>query len=110
MDDCIFCKIINKEVPATIVYEDDNIIAFNDIRPVTKIHVLVVPKKHIQDLPSVENDETLNQINSAIKEVAKIKGMDKDGYRVIINVGENGGQAVPHLHFHILGGQKLPTW
>lgn len=109
MDDCIFCKIINKEIPSTIIYEDENVIAFNDINPIAKIHILVVPKKHILDLTCVENDDTLNQVNSAIKEITKSNGMDKDGFRVVTNIGENGGQAVPHLHFHILGGEKLPT-
>ncbi len=109
MEDCIFCKIINKEIPSSIIYEDENVIAFNDINPIAKIHILVVPKKHILDLTCVDSDETLNQINYAIKEITKTNGMDKDGFRVITNIGKNGGQAVPHLHFHVLGGEILPT-
>ena len=109
MDDCIFCKIINGEIPSTKVYEDDKVLAFNDINPIAPIHILVIPKKHLNSLMDLEDDELLVHIHKIIKQIAKEKEMDEKGFRVLTNVGEDGGQAVKHLHFHILGGTKLPT-
>lgn len=111
MEDCVFCKIIKGEIPSKKVYEDDEILAFYDINPISKVHVLVIPKMHIQSLQELkeENKELLFHIFEKINEVAKIVGVDKTGFRVISNVGEDAGQAVKHLHFHILGGEKLPT-
>ena len=111
MEDCVFCKIIKGEIPSKKVYEDDEILAFYDINPISKVHVLVIPKMHIQSLQELkeENKELLFHIFEKINEVAKIVGVDKTGFRVISNVGEDAGQAVRHLHFHILGGEKLPT-
>lgn len=111
MEDCIFCKIIKGEIPSKKVYEDDEVVAFYDISPIAKIHVLVIPKIHIVSLQDLkeENKDLLYHIFKKINEVAKIVGVDKTGYRVISNVGEDAGQAVKHLHFHILGGEKLPT-
>lgn len=111
MEDCIFCKIIKGEIPSKKVYEDDKVVAFYDISPIAKIHVLVIPKIHMASLQDLkeENKDLLYHIFEKINEVAKIVGVDKTGYRVISNVGEDAGQAVKHLHFHILGGEKLPT-
>ena len=111
MEDCIFCKIIKGEIPSKRVYEDDEILAFYDINPIAKVHVLVIPKMHIQSLLELkeENKDLLFHIFEKINEVSKIVGVDKTGFRVISNVGEDSGQAVKHLHFHILGGEKLPT-
>ncbi len=111
MEDCIFCKIIKGEIPSKKVYEDDEILAFYDINPIAKVHVLVIPKMHIQSLLELkeENKDLLFHIFEKINEVSKIVGVDKTGFRVISNVGEDSGQAVKHLHFHILGGEKLPT-
>ena len=111
MEDCVFCKIIKGEIPSKKVYEDDEILAFYDINPIAKVHVLVIPKMHIQSLLDLkkEHKDILFHIFEKINEVAKIIGVDKTGFRVISNVGEDGGQAVKHLHFHILGGEKLPT-
>lgn len=108
--DCIFCKIIKHEIPSNVVFENENVIAFEDLNPVAKVHVLVVPKKHIESLMDIkEEDNTyIIEIHKAIKEVAKIKNIDKDGFRVITNCGENGGQTVKHLHYHVIGGEKLP--
>lgn len=106
-EDCIFCKIINNEIPSTRVYEDDTIIAFNDINPIAPVHILVVPKVHINSLMELENNELLIHILEVIKQIAKEQGIDKDGFRVVTNIGENAGQEVKHLHFHILGGTKL---
>ena len=109
MEDCLFCKIINKEIPSTIVYEDEEILAFNDINPLAPIHILVVPKKHITSLAHMKDgDEVLvGKIYKVINQIAEEKGFKQDGYRVIVNCGKNGGQEVMHLHFHVLAGKKL---
>ena len=111
MDDCIFCKIINGELPSTAVYEDDAVYAFRDIKPMAPVHVVAVPKRHITSLNEVDvsNIDIVVRLVQAIPEIAGAAGVRGDGYRVISNVGENGGQTVPHLHFHILGGKKLRT-
>lgn len=109
MEDCIFCKIINREIPSDIVYEDDEVIAFKDIRPVTPVHILVIPKKHISMLTDLtEEDEALiGKIYTTINKIAKQEGFEKQGYRVIANCGKDSGQEVMHIHFHILGGKVL---
>ncbi|MBE5819933.1 MAG: histidine triad nucleotide-binding protein [Clostridiales bacterium] len=111
MDNCIFCKIINKEIPSTIVFEDDEILAFRDINPVAPVHVLVIPKKHISKLTELEeNDEVIiGKIYKKINEIAKTEKIFEKGFRVIVNCGEDGGQEVGHLHFHLIGGKKLGT-
>ena len=111
MEDCVFCKIVKGEIPSKKVYEDDEILAFYDINPIAKIHVLVIPKMHIESLLDLKEDhkELLFYIFEKINKVAEIVGVDKTGFRVISNVGKDAGQAVKHLHFHILGGEKLPT-
>ena len=112
MEECLFCKIANHEVPTeTIVYEDDYVMAFNDLYPDAPVHVLVVPKIHIANYEEIteENEEYLIKIMRAIKEVARITGIDKDGYRIVNNCKEFGGQVINHLHFHVLGGAKLPV-
>lgn len=106
-EDCIFCKIINNEIPSTKVYEDDKIIAFNDIEPLAPIHILVVPKVHIESLMDLEDKELSIHILEVIKQIAKERNIDKDGFRVVTNIGENAGQTVKHIHFHILAGKKL---
>jgi len=107
--DCLFCKIINGDIPSSKVYENDNVLAFKDINPNAKVHVLVIPKKHIDSINCVDSDNIsiVAEVISAIPIVAKECGLE-NGYRVITNVGEDGGQSVKHLHFHILGGEKLP--
>lgn len=109
MSDCIFCKIINKEIPATIVYEDENILAFNDINPVAPVHVLVIPKQHIESLSELnkENVGALSNIYLGINQVAEKLGIKEKGFRVIVNNGKDGGQVVYHLHFHLIGGKSL---
>ena len=109
MDDCIFCKIINREIPSDIVYEDEEVLAFKDINPQMPIHILVIPKKHIEAIIDLKSeDETLvGKIFTAINNITKDIGIDKTGFRVISNCGENAGQTVKHLHFHILAGEKL---
>ncbi len=107
--DCLFCKIINKEIPSQIVYEDDDILAFNDIAPKAPVHILIIPKKHIDSHAQLmeEDTELLGKIHMVIKKLAVEKGISESGYRVVINCGEDGGQEVKHLHFHLLGGRKL---
>lgn len=107
--DCLFCKIINKEIPSQIVYEDDDILAFNDIEPRAPIHILVIPKKHIESHAKLieEDSELMGKIHIVINKIAEEKGILDSGYRVVINCGEDGGQEVKHLHFHLLGGKKL---
>lgn len=107
--DCIFCKIIAGEIPSGKVYEDDMILAFNDINPEAPVHILIVPKTHIESMNAVnsENSKYVSRIFEKIPEIAKSAGLT-NGYRVISNCGEDGGQSVMHLHFHLLGGTKLP--
>ena len=109
MEDCIFCKIINKEVPSTIVYEDEDVIAFKDIHPLTPVHILVIPKKHISSLVDLkeEDEAVIGKIYTVINKIAKQEGILDKGFRVIVNCGEDGGQVVKHIHFHLLGGKKL---
>lgn len=106
--DCIFCSIISGKIPSKKVYEDENVYAFRDINPVTPVHVLVVPKVHIESLDAVnaENVDIAAKVLSAIPAIARESGL-KNGYRVITNVGSDGCQSVKHLHFHVLGGVKL---
>lgn len=107
----IFGKILRGEIPADKVYEDDKILAFKDIQPKSAIHVLVIPKKHIQDLSTVsaEDEEILGHLMFKISEIADKVGLTECGFRVVSNNGENAGQEVPHLHFHLLGGEKLSS-
>ena len=109
MNDCIFCKIINKEIPSEIVYEDEDVISFKDINPAAPVHVLVIPKKHIEKITDlkIEDEAIIGKIFTTINKVAEKIGVKKEGFRVIANCGENGGQEVGHIHFHILGGKKL---
>ena len=105
---CLFCKIIAGEIPSTKVYEDEKILAFRDIAPQAPTHILVVPKEHIADCNAVteENAAVVAHIFAAIPRIAKAEGLE-NGYRVVSNCGEDAGQTVQHLHFHILGGKKL---
>jgi histidine triad (HIT) family protein len=109
MEDCIFCKIVNGTIPSSKVYEDDEVVAFDDIHPMAPVHVIVIPKKHIPTLLDVhaENISAANYMFAAARKVAQIKGIDKRGFRAVINCNEEGGQVVFHLHMHILGGKKL---
>ena len=105
---CLFCNIVNKKIPATIVYESDTVIAFNDISPQAPTHILVIPKQHINNiLGFTSNNATLlADLFSAIQSIAKNNSLD-NGFRVVTNTGVNGGQTVNHIHFHILGGRIL---
>lgn len=109
MEDCLFCKIIKGEIPSTKVYEDDEILAFNDINPAAPIHILVIPKKHIISLAHMEKEDEVivGKIYGVINKIAEEKGFKESGYRVIVNCGKDAGQEVMHLHFHVLAGAKF---
>ena len=108
MNDCLFCKIIAGDIPSTKVYEDENVFAFRDINPQAPVHILVVPKQHIACAADItaENSAVVAHGFESIAKIAKAEGLDS-GYRVINNCGEDGGQTVMHLHFHLIGGEKL---
>ena len=105
--DCVFCKIVEGEIPTDKIYEDEDIIAFNDLDPQAPIHFLVIPKKHITSLATLDEADSalISQIMLTIAKLAKENGLE--GYRVVTNIGEEGGQSVPHLHFHVLGGRSF---
>ena len=109
MENCIFCKIIKGEIPSTKVYEDDTVFAFRDINPQAPVHILVVPKAHIGSVHDVtsQNCAVVGHIFEVISQLAEHEGL-ANGYRVVSNCGEDGCQSVQHLHFHLLGGKKLP--
>jgi histidine triad nucleotide-binding protein 2 len=109
MEDCLFCKIIKGEIPSTKVYEDEFVYAFKDINPEAPVHILVVPKKHIESVNGIEevDENIIGKIFLAIKKIAKEQGVAESGYRVVSNCGKDAGQTVMHLHFHILGGKEL---
>lgn len=111
MKDCLFCKIIKGEIPSTKVYEDDEILAFKDINPIAPVHILVIPKKHYNDISEVPENESeiIGKIHMVINKIAKEQGILEKGYRIINNCKEDGGQEVKHLHFHLIGGKKLGT-
>ena len=109
MEGCIFCKIVDGSIPCSKVYEDDNVLAFDDIHPMAPVHVIVIPKQHIPTLLNIATPETyiMNSLINAVQEVAKVKGIADKGFRVVINCNEDGGQVIFHLHLHVLGGMKL---
>ena len=106
--DCVFCKIISGEIPSRKVYEDDMMLAFYDIEPAAPVHVVMIPKAHIESVDALteENIAYLTHIFSKVSEIAKSVGL-KDGYRVVTNCGPDGGQTVFHIHFHLMGGKTL---
>ena len=106
--DCLFCKIVAGEIPSTKVYEDDRILAFRDIAPMTPTHILVIPKTHIPSADGItaENSAVVAHIFATIPQIAAAEGLT-NGYRVVTNCGPDAGQTVGHLHFHILGGKEL---
>ena len=109
MDDCVFCKIIKGEIPSDKVYEDEEILAFRDIKPAAPIHILVIPKKHIASLAHMEKEDEIivGKIYGVINKIAEEQGFKENGYRVIVNCGKDAGQEVMHLHFHLLAGAKF---
>ncbi len=109
MEDCLFCKIAKKEIPAAIVYEDDQILAFKDINPQAPVHVLIIPKKHIDGVTKLEEEdnELIGRIHLLASKIAKDHSVFQCGFRLVLNSGPDAGQGVAHLHFHFLGGRTL---
>lgn len=106
---CLFCKIIKKEIPAALAYEDNDVLAFYDINPQAPKHILVIPKKHIESLNTLvpEDSAVIANIYQVIPQIARTEGIAESGYRVVANTNRDAGQAVAHLHFHILGGRQM---
>ncbi len=109
--ECIFCKIAAKEIPATVVYEDDMVLAFRDLNPVAPEHVLLIPKRHIPSLQEMTpaDQPAVNAAIAAVPKLAKLLGLAEGGFRLVTNTGVDGGQTVGHLHWHLMGGRKM-TW
>ena len=109
MENCIFCKIANKEIPSNFVYEDDQVVAFRDLNPVAPVHILIVPKEHKLNLSEYgqEDEQLLGHILTTAAHIARELGLEESGYRVITNAGPDAGQSVMHTHFHLLGWRKL---
>ncbi len=109
MENCIFCKIITGDVPAQVVYENEHVIAFNDINPVAPVHVLIVPRLHIPSVNELEAEhvEIMGHLLLAAREIARQKDISSKGYRLILNCGPDAGQVVYHIHFHLLGGRQF---
>lgn len=106
MTDCVFCKIVAGEIPSKRLYEDEKIIVINDLNPGAPIHVLIIPKEHTQSILTASDDIVVH-VKKKLPEIVKQLGIAEKGFRVVINTGEDGGQSVPHLHFHVLGGKAL---
>ena len=109
MSDCIFCKMIAGEIKPDIVYEDEHVMAFRDIRPQAKVHVLVIPRDHISTLDDLSADDAVlpGKLLGAVQEVARREGVAATGYRTVINCRGDGGQEVYHLHLHVIGGRSM---
>ena len=109
MDDCLFCKIVKGEIPATIVYQDEQLMAFRDIKPVAPTHILVIPKKHISGTNDVskEDEQLLGHMLTVVRPITDQEGITESGYRLIINSGPDANQVVFHLHLHIMGGHRM---
>ncbi|WP_163577566.1 histidine triad nucleotide-binding protein [Halomonas faecis] len=109
--DCLFCKIINRDIPADIVFEDDEVLAFNDINPQAPTHILIIPKRHIATLNDIADEDRalVGRLPQVAAQLAREKGFADDGYRVVMNCNEQGGQTVYHIHMHLMGGRRF-TW
>jgi histidine triad (HIT) family protein len=107
--DCVFCKIARKEIPADVVYEDEDVIAFHDAHPIAPVHVLVIPKKHIASIADITEQDTLlmGKLIATAKKIASDLKISEKGYKLLFRVGEHGGQEVKHIHLHLLGGAML---
>lgn len=109
--DCLFCKIAKHEIPSNVVYEDEDVIAFKDINPQAPVHLLIVPKEHVASIMDITEDkkEIVNKIVKVAQNLAQQNNIDNNGFRLVINTGDDGGQTVKHLHFHLLGGRFM-SW
>lgn len=111
MENCIFCKIAEKKIPSNLLYEDADLVAFPDIQPQAPVHVLIVPKRHIADVMAISAADRAwwDRIPSVAQEIARKNDIDARGFRLVVNCGSDGGQAVAHVHLHLIGGRKL-SW
>ena len=109
MSDCLFCRIAAGEIPAQLVAQDDQFVAFHDIAPQAPTHILVIPRQHVASLDAAEDAAMLGNLLALVRKIARDEGVAEAGYRTVINTHANAGQAVAHLHAHILGGRKM-TW
>jgi histidine triad (HIT) family protein len=111
MSDCIFCKIISGDIPAKVVFEDDRVLAFEDIHPQAPTHILLIPKAHYASLNQVPEDQTdlIGHMLMTARRIAGERGIGEEGFRIVLNTGPNSGQDVFHIHFHLLGGRRM-TW
>jgi histidine triad (HIT) family protein len=112
MADCLFCKVVAGEIPASIIKRSDDVLAFRDIDPKAPTHVLVIPTRHVASVGAArgsDGERLLGRVLAFAAELARELGLERDGYRIVTNTGKNAGQSVDHLHFHVLGGRKL-TW
>jgi histidine triad (HIT) family protein len=109
MTSCIFCKIVNKEIPSKIIYEDEKVLAFEDVAPQSPVHILIIPKKHYSTILDVEetNAELIGHVFMIAKKIARQKGFAEKGFRIVMNCNTEGGQTVYHLHFHLLAGRQM---
>ena len=107
MENCLFCKIAKGEIPSQKVYEDDAVLAFRDISPAAPEHVLIIPKKHYGNILQLDANASLGHMLEVARQVAQTLGIDKTGFRIVINTGKDGGQTVEHLHLHLLGAREL---
>ncbi|MBI4397046.1 MAG: histidine triad nucleotide-binding protein [Elusimicrobia bacterium] len=109
MSACLFCRIVKKEIPANALYEDESVIAFNDVNPQAPVHVLVIPKEHVARVMALSSEDLslVSSIHRAVQELAKKLGVRESGFRLVVNNGPDAGQAVDHLHYHLLAGRKF---
>ena len=107
--DCVFCQIVAGKLPADILYQDEEVMAFRDIHPVAPTHVLIIPKRHISSLAQMADEETplIGKMTQVANQLAREEGISESGYRLVISSGKDGGQVVPHLHMHLIGGKSL---
>jgi histidine triad (HIT) family protein len=107
--DCIFCRIISGDIPSDILYQDEQVVAFRDINPKATVHLLLVPRKHIESLAALSEDEAsiMGHLVTVANRLAREAGISEKGYRLVVNSGPEGGQEVPHLHLHLLGGRQM---
>jgi len=106
-DDCLFCRIVRKEIPAKLVLENEHVMAFRDINPQAPVHVLVIPREHVASLNEATDSEMIGRLTLAAAEIAKREGVAESGYRTVINTNRDAGQTVFHLHLHLLGGRDM---
>ncbi|MCL0058087.1 histidine triad nucleotide-binding protein [Dehalococcoidia bacterium] len=108
---CVFCQIISGEIPGEMLHQDDEIVAFRDVNPQAPIHILIVPRKHVASLSELKDKDLpiLGKMAGVARQLAEVEGVSERGYRLVINCGPEGGQVVPHLHMHLLGGRRLSS-